>query len=140
MAHSIPAVGAALLWTSVHDVLGSSKDGAALPGHPSSEGGLPLSGMGMAGQRKRAKHMAEDWGDEQDAHLGSHLDLVWFILVMNWHSDILSGNSAPFRALPLCQLQDVLLESNFILFNVATFLIALLFCETIPYFIMQTVH
>ena len=40
----------------------------------------------------------------------------------------------------LCQLRDDLLLSNFTLFNVATFLIALLFRETIPYFIMQTVH
>lgn len=33
VAHSVPAMGAALLWTSVYDVLGTS-DGTVLPDHP----------------------------------------------------------------------------------------------------------
>jgi len=41
---------------------------------------------------------------------------------------------------PSCQLRDDLLPSNFTLFNVDTFLIALLFCETILCFVMETVH
>lgn len=90
---------------------------------------------------ERAKHVAEDWGDKQDAHLGSHLDVTLFILLMNLHSQILWVAIQHLLAFfLLCQLQDDLLVSNFTLFNVATFLIALLFCETIPYFIMQTVH
>lgn len=102
VAHSIPVAGAALLWTPVCDVLGSS-DGAAPPDHPTPavrECCLCLC-HGHAGLQKGTKHMAEDWGDKQDAHLGSNLDVVLFILVMNPHSDILSGNSAPFTALLL---------------------------------------
>lgn len=89
----------------------------------------------------RGQNVAKDWGDKQDAHLGSHLDVTLFILVVNLHSQMLWVVIQHLLVFfLLCQLQDDLVVSNFTLFNVATFLIALLFRETFPYFIMQTVH
>lgn len=62
VAHSIPAVGAALLWTLSMMSSVAPMGQPFLPTPPSSEGGSAASvwdGHGHAGLQKEAEHMAE---------------------------------------------------------------------------------
>jgi len=102
---------------------------------------LPIFSPGTRDVDKGRSKTHRDWWDEWAAHLGSHLNMALFVLLVILRSQIVRVAIQLLLAFfSLCQLRDDLLLSNFTLFNVATFLIALLFRETIPYFIMQTVH